>query len=76
MNNQRRKILNKIDALVAEAFELTSEVKQEEEDAFENLPEGVQDSERGEKMQEAATSLDEAETHLEHAQEMIQSAMG
>lgn len=60
MNRQRRKeirdIANQLEMLMARI----EAVKEEEEEAFENLPESIQYSERGEQMEECAMSLDEA----------------
>lgn len=43
-------------------------LRDEEEECFENLPEGIQDSERGEMMQEAIENLEEAVSLVESAQ--------
>ena len=53
MIKQRRKELEKIqDEIMALQTEL-EELKDAEQEAFDNLPEGIQDSERGGAMQEA-----------------------
>lgn len=41
------------------------EMKDEEESKFDNMPEGIQESERGEAMQEAIDKLDEIINTLE-----------
>jgi hypothetical protein len=57
MNKQRRNALSaiekKIDELVSELYD----IKDEEQDAFDNLPEGLQMSERGDLMQENIDNL-------------------
>ena len=57
MNNIRRKqiaaIMEQLEALREEVETL----QEEEQEAFDNLPEGIQMSERGESMEEAAVSV-------------------
>lgn len=48
MNKQRRKRLTEAMELLQEAQQIIEEVKDEEQEAFDNLPEGLQCSERGE----------------------------
>ena len=67
MNKERRKrIAEAVEQLAAamvyleNARGLLEEVKEDEEAAFDNLPEGLQESERGEAMQEACDTLEEA----------------
>ncbi len=58
MNKNRRDRLQR-------AMEIISEVKEEEEGAYDNMPEPFQDSERGEKMQENIDNMDEVISLLE-----------
>lgn len=59
MNAVRRKSISKIwDKLEELKIDLEA-LADEEREAFENLPEGIQYSERGEAMEEAADSLQE-----------------
>lgn len=76
MNNPRRK---RIDAVMSKLKKLTAEleaIKKEEEEAFDNLPESLQETERGEAMQEAIDNLDEAISNLADATEYLQEAVG
>lgn len=57
MNAARRKRLQ-------EALDIIIEVKEEEQEAFDNLPESFQEGERGELMQEAIDTLDNIESEL------------
>ena len=50
------------------------EVKDEEAEAYENLPEGLQGSERGEAMQEAIDSLESAYDGLEDVISSVEEA--
>lgn len=54
MNAQRRKLIAEALNLLKEAQEKINDAGQDERDAYENLPEGIQASERGEKMDEIA----------------------
>ena len=75
MNNTRRKALRDIlDQL--EALKTSIEDFQEEEqEAFDNLPEGLQDSEKGETMYNAIDNLESALSSLEEAQDYILEAV-
>lgn len=65
MNAQRRKAIAKIkDQLDDLRLEL-EELAQEERDAFGNLPESIQYSERGEAMEQAADGMDEQASNLQ-----------
>lgn len=58
MNAARRKELNKAIDLIEQAKEIISAVAEEEREAYDNLPEGLQESEMGEKMNEIADDLE------------------
>ena len=67
MNNTRRKAIMKIAERLEELktdFEL---LRDEEQEAFDNMPESIQESERGEQMQEAIDALDEACCSIDEA---------
>lgn len=59
MNKIRRKRLDEAHSLLLQAVEIIREVQEEEQGAYDNMPEGLQESERGEQMQEYADSLGE-----------------
>lgn len=59
MNRARRKELAKVVALIEEARELLEAVIDEEQEAFDNMPEGRQQSERGEAMKEYIYTMEE-----------------
>lgn len=68
MNKQRRtcieEIIPRIEAIRGElAF-----ILDEEQEAFDNLPEGIQSSKRGEKMEEAINTLQDADISLDEVQ--------
>lgn len=75
MNNQRRKELKEI----ANQFESLKEelitIQEQEEDAFENLPESLQLSMQGELMQEKAENISDAVFSLDECIDNIMEAI-
>ena len=57
MNAQRRKEIAKAISLMEQAREILDATAEEERDAYDNLPEGIQYSERGNLMEEYADTL-------------------
>ncbi len=74
MNAARRKQLDRALALLGQAKEIVSDVASEEQDAFDNLPEGIQDADKGQNMQQAADDLFLVESSFEELAEGIQAA--
>lgn len=73
MNKLRRKELTRIAAELEKLFDDLCAVVSEEEEAYENLPESLQESERGEAMSEAAGELDSIAAELDELRERIES---
>ena len=73
MNKQRRKQLADI---VEQLESLKSELEEvkEQEEAFENMPESLQESDRGQHMQEVIDILDNAFSSIEEAIDGITEA--
>lgn len=78
MNKERRKALSDaIDALekakekIEEAISTVETCREEEQDSYDNLPEGVQAGERGDVMSENVNSLDEALSNIEDMPDII-----
>lgn len=65
MNKQRRKWLEEIVGRLETAKDEIDSVAEEEREAYENLPEGIQESERGEAMCENADDLEQASSDLD-----------
>ena len=67
MNKARRlsimKTINSLQILKSDVENIQSE----EQDAYDNLPESLQDSERGDRMQDAIGNLDDALTLIDEA---------
>lgn len=72
MNRQKRKRLGKAFNLIAEAEEILEEVKSEEEDSYENLPDNFRDGDKGEEMQNYIEMLDESIGYLQDANSVIE----
>lgn len=71
MNAQRRKSLEKVEALIAEARSLLDEVVTEEKDAYDNMPESLQNSERGETIYDNLSQLEDMVANLEEAEDTL-----
>lgn len=67
MNKQRRKELDKIQDEIMDLQTALEELKDAEQEAFDNLPESLQYSERGEAMQSAIENLEYAHDSLQDA---------
>lgn len=65
MNKIRRKQLEQISAKLDEARCMLEEVMNDEQDAFDSMPESLQGSERGEQMDEYIYNMQEGVDNLE-----------
>lgn len=66
MNNKRRKrILKLIDSLIEIQSEIAN-ICEEEHESYDNLPEGLQDSERGEIMYDIIDDLTDMDTDFDN----------
>ena len=75
MNNERRRQLELLrDAIEGLKLDL-GELRDEEQDVFDNLPEGLRSGDRGEAVEECILSLDSASADLDSANEAIEEAM-
>ena len=75
MNKARRKMLQDIiDELDAQREQIEA-VQMEEQDAYDNLPESIQYSERGETMSENASDLEQATSDLEDVISTLQEVL-
>lgn len=71
MNDDRRKRIDEAMEHISAARELLDTVIAEEQEAFDNLPEGLQNSERGQKMEETAGSLYSVHSDLEDMESLL-----
>jgi len=75
MNKQRRKELDTIYRKIENLLQDLETVCGEEQDAYDNIPENLQDSERGETMYNAIDNMESALSSLEEAMDYIQEAV-
>lgn len=71
MNKERRKRLAEAFEKIGEVKEILESVKDEEQEAYDNLPENFQNGERGEEMQNYIDMIDEAYGYLEDAESVV-----
>lgn len=75
MNANRRKALQAIIDTITEANEKLTDLMNEEQEYFDNMPEGLQAGERGERAEEAISNLEDAIGELESAVENIETSI-
>ena len=71
MNKARRKELESIVSIIESAAESLEYTISDEEDAYDRLPESLQESQRGDEMEENISDLNDALSSLEEAVEII-----
>ena len=67
MNADRRKALAKVRVALESAKTELEDVAAQERDAFDNLPESIQASDKGREMEAVADTLDESTQQIEEA---------
>lgn len=82
MNNQRRKDIREAMSLLEDAAAKLEQAKsiletagEEERDAYDNLPESIQEGERGCAMEEAADNIDEIVSDIDDMVSSISDAI-
>lgn len=75
MNKARRKDIQKAIDLICKAEGILAFAEGDEQDAYDNMPEGLQDSERGEKMSENIDTLIDCQSELEDLVESLQEVI-
>lgn len=71
MNKARRKRIQELKDKLLDLLTTIEEIKDEEQEAYDNLPESFQDGDKGTKMTEAIDNLDSAFSSLEEAGEYL-----
>lgn len=74
MNNTRRRELMRINNALEELKDRVDDVMCEEQDSFNNLTDNLQQTERGQAMEEAINNLDDALNAIEEAIDCISEA--
>ena len=75
MNAQRRKEINQLLEILAGAAMEVEAILQDEEEAFGNIPESLEGSERYENSERSVSNLQEAETYINEAVEQLNEAI-
>ena len=72
MNKARRKAIEEIIDQMGTLKEQIESVCEEEQEAYDNLPESIQYSERGEAMSETASDLEDAASSIDDVMSTLQ----
>lgn len=75
MNKARRTAIKKVFEQLEELMATVEVIRDEEQDAFDNLPESFQSSERGEIMEENIDALDSAYNSIEEAKDLLEELL-
>lgn len=77
MNKQRRNRLQKVIDQLGELKEEVSSICEEEQEAYDNMPESLKDGERGSQMYDNISTLEDQESNfdelIENLQEVIEA---
>jgi hypothetical protein len=76
MNIDNRKDLNKAYELLEEAKALIEAVGEAEQEKFDNMSEGLQQTERGQRMEECASELADAASSIDDILSTVENAQG
>lgn len=75
MNKQRRNRLQKVIDQLEELKEEVLAICEEEQEAYDNMPEGLQDAERGQQIYENISNLEDRESDFEELVEYLQEVV-
>jgi len=71
MNKQRRKWLEDVIAKIEEAQSEVQNIAEEERESFDNMPEGLQEGERGQQISENADDLEGVDSDFDSILETL-----
>lgn len=74
MNNARRKAIREICETLESTISLVDDLKDEEDEYESNMPESIQDGEKGDRAREVVELMDTALGHLQDAVAELQGA--
>ena len=72
MNRQRRKKMEQAFYKISEAMDILDEVKAEEYESLENLPDNFRNGDRGEEMQTYIEMIEETSDYLDDARSVLE----
>lgn len=76
MNNKRRSRIDKAINHLEPLLDAVRDILSEEQDAYDNLPENLQDSEKGSVMEDCIQSLEDALDSIEETISCLEEAKG
>ena len=74
MNKKKRELLKQAIGFLDRAYEIVSNVYDQESDCIDNLPENLQESQNYERMEAVIDHLEDAIEEIEHARSEIEEA--
>jgi hypothetical protein len=75
MDKRRRNDIEAVQALLCDLRERIETARDDEQNAFENMPEGLQASDRGQAMETAIEALESAIALMEEAESFLTDAL-
>lgn len=75
MNKERRKRIEEIQDKILGLQADLQWIKEEEEEAYDNLPDGIRDGERGDAMQDAIDAMENADSSLQDAYDNLSDVL-
>lgn len=75
MNKSRRKRIQELKDKLLDMLTEIEEIRDEEQEAYDSLPESLQDGDKGTKMSEAVDNLESAYSSLEEVAESLEEAI-
>ncbi len=75
MNTKTRIELKKVIEIINDLKHIVSTIQEEEQEKFDNLPEGIQGSETGMNLEEAATTLEDVLANFDEAIDNIETVI-
>ena len=76
MNQDRRKQIDEAAGMLQDALALIEQIRDEEQESFDNMPESLQQSDRGNASEAAAEELEDAAGNLQYVIDGIENAKG
>ena len=76
MNQDRRKQIDEAAGMLQDALALIEQIRDEEQESFDNMPESLQQSDRGTASEAAAEELEDAAGNLQYVIDGIENAKG
>lgn len=73
MNKERKQRFNEVTASLEEAKDILNDIQNDEQDAYDSLPVGLQMSSRGDQMQEYIDLIDECIDKIDTAIDFIET---